>query len=543
MTRKTLNWDDIYNYIQVAPKDKCVAIVELINRKYGWEDGIPEKTLDDFTMDEVLEYAKAYMGKDLDNNKVDKYIQTRREENKYFGVKCGELTFEQFKEAVTSRSESGKNILSFLNHNDYTQQPIFREIAKIIYPSDVILRIIYNKSQDKYSDRCLGAWYATYYRGAFTVGIERIVKLKAMEPILNILNNKRVNKLNHLVYRTPNTPYCEDYGTGIMTKSALYDSIFNLINVELHNKYKFRTNELVSISFAYDHKNNSNLTTLERLVNIFGYKKILNLLEDIGFENIDASVITDKSFICNLRIPPVSEKTALNLSLSLQVARAINEFKCFWMEDRFKIYDVYATFVNKLADMIRLLDSRYESYVTDVLIQSGLFGTIDLPRRGYREYLCKRVNEFGMDDIIKKIIKFNRGITAKQGLIAMNNQKAFRISDIKWKYGKTTITIPQTVIYFLLKLGITNKELQKVIKCSSTEIIAAAKDDSIWINSPDNWEKGVLKDLCRVCIKHNISHYRLAQILIIIDSSKLYQIYYNLIQEEPNLLTGLTLKK
>lgn len=540
MVRKNLNWDDIYNYIQVASKDKCIAMVELINRKYGWEDGVPEKTLDDFTMDEVLEYAKAYMGKDLDNNKADKYIQTRREENKYFGVKCGELTFEQFKEAVTSRSESGENILSLLNHNDYTQQHMFREIAKVIHPSDIMLRIIYNKSQDKYSDKYLGTWYTTYYRHIFSVGIGRIVKLKAMEPILNILNNKRANKLNHLVYRTPNTPYCEDYDTGVMTKSALYDSIFNLINIELCNKYKFRTDELISIRFEYKH---NNITTLEQLVNIFGYKKIMNLLEDIGFENTDASVITDKSFICNLCIPPLSEKTALNLSLSLQAARAINEFKCFWMEDRFKIYDVYATFVNKLADMIKMSGNRYTGYVTNILVQSGLFGTIDLPRRGCREYIYKRVDEFGMNDIIERVIKFNRGIAARPGLISMHNQKSFRITDIKWRYGKTTVSIPQTVIYFLLKLGITNKELQKVIKCSSTEIIAAAKDDSIWINSPDNWEKGVLKDLCRLCIKHSISHYRLAQILIIIDSGKLYQIYYNLIQEEPNLLTGLTLKK
>lgn len=59
MARKNLDWDDIYNYIQVAPKDKCIAMVELINRKYGWEDGLPEKTLDDFTMEEILKYAKA----------------------------------------------------------------------------------------------------------------------------------------------------------------------------------------------------------------------------------------------------------------------------------------------------------------------------------------------------------------------------------------------------------------------------------------------------------------------------------------------------
>lgn len=528
MARKNLDWDDIYNYIQVAPKDKCIAMVELINRKYGWEDGVPEKTLDDFTMAEILKYARAYTGK-------SKKVEKRNMEDDISNMLCKDVTFEMFKSYMKSKSDGKTHTNDIIK---ICNSKTAREITKLLSLSDEYIEHIYNQMlSDTHQHRTLTYFYHAIHLTTMVNMFNRLSKDNGyLTKVYKIIANKH-NHLDPFIYQRKSSNYTKVTNED---PSLPYTSMMKLLMMELKHNLKY-TNKFEPIVYNFKHDPSKVLTktTLERLVDIFGLSGINSLLLNMGFDNIDYSVIHDPDFICNFTAISKDAKKIPNKFTLPQYTRSTNEIKDLWLQHRFKIYDVYGEFISRVADLVANYNKKEIINIVQVFIDAGLFGNLSIYQR-----VAQRTSDL-LDPELQKCIhlaaKHNNAIS-RSNLIS---ERDLKLSRIQWYHVPRSVKLknPQTVIHQLLKLGITNKQIQKLAECTSLEVIAAAKDDDIWINDITNWKKGALKDLCELSIKRSIHYLRLEQILVSVEKNKIYQYYHQLIKSDPSLLDGLTYRK
>ena len=538
MARKTLNWDDIYNYIQVAPKDKCIAMVELINRKYGWEDGLPEKTLDDFTMEEILKYAKAYLGNKIYNLKDENEKKPYKSStNKFYNIRCGSFTKESLNEFIMSKKDINVDVIDQLcNSNDKS----LRQVTRNLTLSQNIMSDLYNiLNEEKYKEVLISHFYSWHYTAPLYQGLLKMQRENTLQPILNIVKDKS-NKLNKFAAIKPHI-----YGVKENRSTFAYDRIFDILDAELRNKLRnAEKNEKITYVFT-DNNSKGREPLLVELSKMFGHQNIIKLLNNVGFENINTSTLHNPSFLCNLSVEVIMNTTKMPGSiLELPVTtRIINEVEEFWIQGKYKIFDIYGVFLTELTKLINTFDGRYDGSVMECLVHTGLFGTID-PRLSNMTSLLRDRLAKSTSEMVEKIISRNRSITiyenSRERVAALKS--TISLHKLKWTYiplYDKAAKNPQTVVYYLLKVGVTNKEIQKLAECTSLEVLHAAKDFNVWVNNIDGWRKGALKDLCEVCIKKGIHYNRLAEILITVPKSRIYSTYYQLIHDNQHLIDHL----
>lgn len=505
--------------------------------KIGYEPK-EEKTLDDFTMEEVLEYAKAYKGIPIKLEKSGKYFKNPIIE--LGAKKVADITYEELKEFISMKVNHDSNLLNELVSVSSLED--LKKLYKFLIPTEDWLKHLYNTRNDiKLSDDNLAYLIRNSFDSRFRNALIKLFKNGNLNYFAAVSRDKQ-NIIKPTYDRIVRRSYANIDSDNV---AEPFRKLIGMLVEYLNNSLEFcGPKEFIQSAFKCDQPSDCSKTTLEKISDVVGVNRVLSLLNDMGFDKPSIDMIKSKTFICNISTNYSHAQNAReNLMISSSYAIALNELTSFNISG-YKIYDIYSRFMDHVHSLMVGLKPQDQYIILETFVNSCIFGIFDI----YYLCSCKREmlskNFTDLLDVIEKVRKHNIKIPKNPKYLIKPINPEITISKIKWLFRPTSYVVknPQTVVYYLLKLGITNKQLQKLLECSSVDVILAAKDHNHWLNNTDNWKRGSIKELCLLCIKKGVSYRRLDQILCC-GGNNIYQYYNQIIKEDPSVVSHLEIIK
>lgn len=456
-------------------------LFDILCDKIGYEPK-EEKTLDDFTMEEVLEYAKAYKSakaplirENGERNYKDPIID--------FGAKkYKDVSYEEFKKFVFMKLEPRPYILR--NVDDVNSEKDAGKLYKYMKPIDEWIKYTYDtRLEYKLTKDTLVYFFRNTFLSKLKLSMQKLYNDYNLNYFASVALDQD-NTINPMYLDIPRHNY------GLVSNINPAEPFRQLVGMII-TYAKTCLNEpgdkkVISTIFESDYPNTYHQTTLEKLANILGTEKVMFILKGMGFEHATVETIKSKTFICNMFVNFVSSSgTHDNIMISQAYAVGLNEIEQFNIRG-FKMFDIYAMFMKCVASMSSKLSTQEQRDIIQIFIDTNMFGNFS----AYNLINTKTKmdpNEFeGFASVMSEVRKHNSKIPKNSNL--GKPTKHLTVSKIKWTVNQSAYVVknPQTVIYYILRLGITNKQIQKLADCSSIDVISAAKNHNHWLNDCEN---------------------------------------------------------
>ena len=512
-------------------------LFDILCDKIGYECK-GEKTLDDFTMEEVLEYAKAYKSAKAPVIRENGERRYKDPTIDFGAKKYRDVTYEEFKEFVFMKLDPKPCIRKDVNN--VNSEKAAGRLYKYMKPIDEWVRYTYDtRLEYKLIKDTLVYFFRNTFVSKIKLSMQKLYNDYNLDYFVSVALD-RDNIINPVYLDIPRHNYALVSNINPAEPfRQLVDMVTNYAKASLNEP---GTKKVIHTIFESDYPNTYRQTTLEKIANIIGTEKVIYILTSMGFDNVTVETIKSKTFICNMFINFVSNGgTHDNIMISQSYAVALNELEQFNIRG-FKMFDIYAMFMKCVGSVSSKLSAQKQREIVQIFIDTNMFGTFS----SYSLLSDKsKMNAYEFGDfvpVINDVRKHNSQIPKNSNLV--KPAKHLTVSKVKWIVNQSAYVVknPQTVIYYILRLGITNKQIQKLADCSSLEVIAAAKNHNHWLNDVDNWKKGAIKELCLLCIKKGVSNGRLDQILCC-GGTKIYQYYNQLIKEDPSIVSHLEIIK
>ena len=506
---------------------------------------VEEKTLDDFTMEEVLEYAKAYKGIPLKMEKGK--IKKRQNEPLvvYGAKKFADITYEDLKKFINMKVEYKSDLLDDLV--SVSSSEALKKSYKYLMPTEDWLKHLYNtRNNIKLNGDSLAYLMRNSFDSKFRSALIKVFEdgnLNYFASVARDKNNVITPSFSNIIVKR--TYINLDYDNAAEPFNKLIDMLVGYLNKSLKVS---SARDYIHSLFKHD-PSTDNKTTLEKIADVIGVDKVLTLLDDIGFNKPSIDMIKSKTFVCNLMSKSVQVKNIHeNIMISSSYGIVLNELLSFKIQG-YKIFDIYSNFMDHILNIMPKLSPEDQFSIIGAFVDTNIFGAFNIYSlfSSKRDRLTKCYPDLA--ETLAKVRKHNMKLPKNPNLFVKKknnntNIKEIKLSHIKWTVRSYSYVVknPQTTVYYLLRLGITNKQLQQLAECSSMDVILAAKDNKHWLNDSNNWKRGSMKDLCLLCMKKGVSYRRLDQILCC-GGNKIYQYYNQILKDDPSVVSHLEIIK